>query len=102
MQITPFKGRHIDYTKPVKIYKNLHNGMFSIRQNNLVIGHCEQFVLSNPTYKVNEKARQAVIQTGQKNVHSFLVGYIWEQQKDIFINNGKLLKGESLMKSGKI
>ena len=61
-----FKGRQIDFNQKVEVYKNLHNGLFSVRQNGLV---------SYPRIKVNETGRQKVIKDKAKNVHAFLVGF---------------------------
>ena len=69
-----YKGRSIDFSKPVKIYKNLHNGLFSVMQNNLVVAHVGSFLMRNVTFKVNEKARQRVILEKKKNVHAFITG----------------------------
>ena len=69
-----YKNRTIDFIKEVKIYKNLHNGLFSVMQNGLVVAHIESFKMSNPSFKVNEKARLKVIKEGKKNVHAFIIG----------------------------
>ena len=39
--ITPYKSREIDYSTPVKIYRNLNKKgkVYSIQQNGLVVGH---------------------------------------------------------------
>ena len=75
-QYNSFKGRVIDFNKPVKIYKNLHNGLFSVMQNNLVVAHIESFILFNVIFKVNESGRQKVLKEKKKNVHAFVIGYI--------------------------
>lgn len=70
-----FKGRQIDFNKKVEVYKNLHNGLFSVRQDGLVVAHVESIVLSYPKIKVNEKGRQKVIKDKAKNVHAFITGF---------------------------
>lgn len=75
-QYKSYKGRYIDFNKPVKIYKNLHNGLFSVMQNNLVVAHIESFILNNVTFKVNESARQKVLKEKKKNVHAFITGLL--------------------------
>lgn len=70
-----FKGRHIDTNKKVMVYKNLHNGKFSIKQDGLVVAHVDSIVLSRAIFKVNESGRQRVIKEQKKNVHAFIVGY---------------------------
>ena len=62
----------------VQIYKNLHNGMWSIRciRSKLVIAHASYAVLSDVTFKVSEAGRQRVIREGKKNVHAFAEGIL--------------------------
>lgn len=71
-----YKGRQINFNKPVKVYKNLHNGLFSVMQDNLVVAHVESFTMHNVVFKVNEKARQRVILEKKKNVHAFVAGML--------------------------
>lgn len=71
-----YKNRPIDFNKQVKIYKNLHNGLFSVMQNNLVVAHIESFTLNNVVFKVNESGRQRVIKEKKKNVHAFICGLL--------------------------
>ena len=70
-----FKGRKIDFNQKVEVYKNLHNGLFSVRQDGLVVAHVESIVLSYPKIKINEKGRQKVIKDKAKNVHAFITGF---------------------------
>ena len=70
-----FKGRKIDFNQKVEVYKNLHNGLFSVRQDGLVVAHVESIVLSYPKIKVNESGRQKVIKDKAKNVHAFITGF---------------------------
>ena len=63
----------------VQVYKNLHNGKYSIRaahgkHKGLVIGHASEIHLEDAKFKVNESGRQRVIKTGQKNVHAYVQG----------------------------
>lgn len=74
MKYKSYKGRTIDQSKKVMIYKNLHNGLFSVRQNGLVVAHVESFSLSRVFCKVSEAGRQKVIREQKKNVHAFLCG----------------------------
>lgn len=73
-QYQKFKGREIDFTQPVRIYKNLHNGLFSIKQKELVVAHVRTFEITNVDFKVNESGRQRVILEKKKNVHAFVCG----------------------------
>ncbi len=78
MNYQSYKDRQINFNKPVKIYKNLHNGLFSVMQNNLVVAHIESFILNNVIFKVNDAGRQKVLKEKKKNVHAFVTGYIKE------------------------
>lgn len=73
-----FKGRSIDFTKEVKIYKNLHNGLWSIMQGGLVVAHVESFSMYGVSFKVSESGRQKVIRERKKYVHAFIVGRLLE------------------------
>lgn len=76
MQYQSYKGRSIDYNKPVMLYKNLHNGLFSVKQDGLVVAHLDSVLLANVSFKVNEGGRRRVIREKKKNVHAFIIGYI--------------------------
>lgn len=69
-----FKGRQIETEKPVRVYRNLHTGGYSIKQNGLVVAHAERLCLGDFKCIVNEKGRQKIIKTKQKNVHAFIEG----------------------------
>lgn len=71
----------IDITAPVAIYKNLHNGLFSVKQGGLVVAHVASVTLTSVTLKVSEAGRQRVLRDKQKNVHAFVVGMIKDINK---------------------
>ena len=77
------KRYKIDYSKPVKVYKNLHKDCWSIQQNGLVKAHSDEINLFDCKFLVNEKDRQRVIKTNRKNVHAFVVGHIWDTPFDL-------------------
>lgn len=90
MRYQSYKGRFIDFSAPVSIYKNLHNGLFSIKQRGLVVAHVESFIMQNVTFKVSEAGRQQVIKTKQKAIHAFIVGMLEQvncTDDDIIISN---------------
>ena len=76
MEYKAYKGREIDLTKPVKVYKNLHNGMFSVQQDGKVVAHVDTIDLKDVTFKVSEAGRQRVLAERKKNVHAFVVGLV--------------------------
>lgn len=68
----------IDTAKPVAIYKNLHNGKFSVKQCGLVVAHVDSILLTNVSLRVSEAGRQRVLRDKQKNVHAYVVGMVKE------------------------
>lgn len=76
LEYQSFKGRKIDANKQVLIYKNLHNGLFSVKQNGLVVAHVNSIVLKNGFFDVNQAGRNRVIKEKKKNVHAYVKGFI--------------------------
>lgn len=73
-----YKGRQEPQAKQlVKVYKNLHNGLWSIKdaKTGLVLGHTSELTLHICTFKVSESGRQRVLKEKQKNVHAYVIGY---------------------------
>lgn len=72
----PYKERKVAKGQRVKVYRNLHNKMFSIvdMASGLVLGHSRSVKLSHAEFIVNEAGRQRVLREKQKNVHAFIVG----------------------------
>lgn len=79
--ITPYKDRVIDYSKPVRVYRNLHNKCYSIQQNGKVVAHAEQLELKECRFIVNQAGRRRVLSSGSKNVHAFVEGFMFESDK---------------------
>jgi hypothetical protein len=67
--------RLIDPTKPVRVYRNLHRGCFSVKQG-VVRFHANQVWLHNARFIVNETGRLRVLRERQKNVHAYVEGYL--------------------------
>lgn len=81
--IKSYKGREINYDKPVRVYRNLHNGLLSIKQGTLVVAHADQITLGGPDgahFIISEVVRERVVKNGVKEVHAYAVGRIVEQQ----------------------
>jgi hypothetical protein len=70
------KASNIDLDKPVQVYRNLHNGMWSVRQGGIVRIHTNYICLSHAEFKVGEKGRQRVLREKKKNVHAYVKGFI--------------------------
>lgn len=78
-----YKGRQEPQAKQlVKVYKNLHNGLWSIKdaKTGLVLGHTSELTLNICTFNVSESGRQRVLQEKQKNIHAYVVGYYHSDQ----------------------
>lgn len=71
-----FKGRTVTKGQIVEVYRNLHNGLLSIRdyKTKHVLGHCETIELQGVQFKVNQKGRERVLKEKRKNVHAYAIG----------------------------
>lgn len=81
-----YKHRHLNYNKPVKVYRNLVKNCFSICQNGLVVAHSEKVSLSNCRFIVSEPSRQRAIRKKQRNVHAYIEGFL---KKRNYKNKGR-------------
>lgn len=72
----PFKGRAVKEGQKVRVYKNLTNGLWSIKDlaNGYVLGHAEHVVLVNCNFVVSEKGKERVVRERKKYVHAFVEG----------------------------
>lgn len=87
--IRSYKGRKVDEGKVVSVYRNLNNGLLSIRQDGLVVGHSEELYLKVGEYKVSEEGRKRVLKEKVKNVHASIEGKIISEQEFNRIKNGE-------------
>jgi hypothetical protein len=67
----------LDPEKPCRVYRNLHTGLWSVKQG-VVRFHTQCIFLKNVTFPVNEKVRQRVIANKRKEVHAFVMGFLME------------------------
>lgn len=76
--IIPFKDRKINFAEKIKIYRNLNRKgkIYSITQNNLVCGYTDNITVSFCNLKINKAGKQKTIESGIRNVHAFIEGYI--------------------------
>lgn len=76
MSLTTFRNREVQPGQHVRVYYNVHKGLFSIQdpQTRVILGHSPTVVLDEAKFVVYEKGRQKVKRTKQKNVHAFVVG----------------------------
>lgn len=68
----------------VFVYFNLHKRMFSVKDLRVgrVIAHVDTILVSNATFKVNQKGRLRVLKERVKNVHAGIIGYISHERFD--------------------
>ncbi len=64
----------IDYSQPVRVFKNLKHGCYSIMQNGLVNASAKQIRLEDAEFLVRESGRQRMLREGRKTLHAFVVG----------------------------
>jgi|TARA_R110000824_G_scaffold112975_1_gene262472 hypothetical protein len=67
---------HIDPTKPVRVYRNLHKKCISVKQGTLVRCHARNVVLKDCKFIVSEAGQKRVREQGRKNVHAFIEGHV--------------------------
>lgn len=65
----------INPEKPVRCYRNLHTGLWSVKQDRVAF-HTNIIYLKNVDFLVNERLRLKVIAERKKNVHAFVRGYV--------------------------
>lgn len=85
--LKPFKGREIDLSKPVRVYRNLNRKCWSIRQNQLIVAHATTLELADVKPIVSARGRERVVNEGRKNVHAFMEGMLVECDDDYVIVN---------------
>lgn len=68
----------LDPNKPCRAYRNLHTGLWSVKQG-VVRFHTNCLFLKAANFIVSEKGRQRVLRERQKNVHAYVVGYICDR-----------------------
>lgn len=86
-----YKGRTITEGQWVEVYKNLNNGLFSIRDNKtkLVLAHGHSFLLTDVIERVSIAGRNRVLKEQRKNVHAYLKGKISFKKTQLSISMNK-------------
>ena len=76
MKLYPYKGRTIELAQEVEIYRNLNNGMWSIRdaKTKQILAHATAVSLHEPTFHVQPAGRDRVRRERRKNVHAYVKG----------------------------
>lgn len=67
---------HVDPSRPVEVYRNLHKSCLSVRQDGIVRCHASGSVcLYDAKFVVRQGGREKVLREKKKNVHAFIKGY---------------------------
>ena len=74
---------HIDASKRVRVYRNLHKKCVSVKQGSLVRCHATNVVLKDCKFIVSEAGQTRVRNEGKKNVHAFIEGYVVDARKSL-------------------
>jgi hypothetical protein len=74
---------HIDPTKKVRVYRNLHKKCVSVKQSGIVKCHATNVVLNDCKFIVNEAGQARVRSEGKKYVHAFIEGYVVDARKSL-------------------
>jgi len=69
-------AQHIDPSKKVRVYRNLHKKCFSVKQDGVVRCHAEQVTLRDCKFIVSKAGQKRVREECRKNVHAFVEGYV--------------------------
>ncbi len=67
-------GKVIDESLPVRVFKNLKHGCYSIMQRGVIRASAKQVRLRDVEFRVRESGRQRMLRENRKNVHAFAVG----------------------------
>ena len=71
---------HIDPTKKVRVYRNLHKDCVSVKQG-IVKCHANNVVLKDCKFIVSQAGQRRVRDENKKNVHAFIEGYVVSASK---------------------
>ena len=72
---------HIDASKPVRVYRNLHKKCVSVKQGGIVRCHATNVVLKDCKFIVSEAGQRRVRDEKKKNVHAFVEGHVVSASK---------------------
>ena len=76
--------------KRVQVYWNLHRGCYSVRQSGRVKYHADSIMLRDVRFNVAPAGRDKVRETGVKNVHATVTGFVVVQSwRHIPLNESK-------------
>jgi len=71
-------GKVIDKNLPVRVFKNLKHGCYSIMQRGVIKASAKQVRLCDVEFRVRESGRQRMLREKRGNVHAFAVGRLMD------------------------
>ena len=74
---------HIDPSKPVFVYRNLHKGCLSVQQDGIVRCHVLNIVLEDVEFRVSKAGQKRVRDEKKKNVHAKVKGMVVKKPSEI-------------------
>ena len=74
-------AQHIDPTKKVRVYRNLHRGCVSVKQGGIVRCWTNNIVLKDCKFIISKAGQRKVRDEKKKNVHAFVEGYLADVRK---------------------
>ena len=96
-------AQHIDPTKKVRVYRNLHRDCYSVKQGGIVRCHAENVTLRSCQFIVSKAGQRRVRDEQKKNVHAFVEGYVvdtraTDQKVDGHLTDQQIENGETRWK----
>ena len=93
-------AEHIDTTKKVRVYRNLHRDCYSVKQGGIVRCHAENVTLRSCQFIVSKAGQRRVRDEKKKNVHAFIEGYVvdtraTDQKVDGHLTDEQIDNGET-------
>jgi len=93
-------AQHIDPSKRVRVYRNLHKQCFSVKQDGFVRCHADHVTLQDCKFIVSKAGQKRVRDEGRKNVHAFVEGLLADTRKadnhvDGHLTDEQVWKGSS-------
>ena len=83
-------AQHIDPSKRVRVYRNLHKQCFSVKQDGLVRCHADRVTLQDCKFIVSKAGQRRVRDGKKKNVHAFVEGLLVNtREADAIVDGAK-------------
>lgn len=81
---------YIDTNKKVRVYRNLHQGCYSVKQGGLVRVHADNVTLQEVKFIVSKAGQERVRNEKKKNVHAFVEGFVVDtREADNYVDGDK-------------